>query len=225
MNADVRDTFDRLAAECDELKLRIIPGYRRIQDMALRYAGTPSSILEPGCGTGQSAAMLLERNPGAEYTAIEFSARMRELARARLAAHGDRVRLVDQDLNSSLPSGRFDLVVSLFAIHHVEDKARLFRQVFDRLRSGGRLVFADITIARDPSLERAFLDGWIEFMREAGLGDGVIFGVLEDHRMNDLPEPCERQLEFLRTAGFTPVEVVWSLEKFVLMVASKGETA
>jgi hypothetical protein len=33
-----RDTFDRLASEYDELKLRVIPGYRQVQDLALRYA-------------------------------------------------------------------------------------------------------------------------------------------------------------------------------------------
>ena len=29
-----RDTFDRLASEYDKLKLRVIPGYRQVQDLA-----------------------------------------------------------------------------------------------------------------------------------------------------------------------------------------------
>lgn len=29
MQHDSRDTFDRLAGECDELKLRVIPGHRQ----------------------------------------------------------------------------------------------------------------------------------------------------------------------------------------------------
>ena len=33
-----RETFDRLASEYDELKLRVIPGYRHVRDLALRYA-------------------------------------------------------------------------------------------------------------------------------------------------------------------------------------------
>ena len=49
-----RDTFDRLASEYDELKLRVIPGYRQVQDLALRYASAHFNrrVLELGCGTG-----------------------------------------------------------------------------------------------------------------------------------------------------------------------------
>ena len=54
-------------------------------------------------------------------------------------------------------------VISFFAIHHVDDKGRLFREVFDRLSPGRGLVFADITVAADPHLESSFLDGWIDF--------------------------------------------------------------
>ena len=38
-----RDTFDRLASEYDELKLRVIPGYRQVRDLALRYASAHRS--------------------------------------------------------------------------------------------------------------------------------------------------------------------------------------
>jgi tRNA (cmo5U34)-methyltransferase len=223
MDSTVRDTFDELASEYDELKLKIIPGYRQVQEVALRESALEGTdrVLELGCGTGEWAEMFLERHPNAEYQAIEFSAKMRELAAARFAALGDRVEIIDQDLNSPLPGGAFDLVVSFFAIHHVEDKERLFRELFDRLRPGGRLIFADITIAADPDLEQSFLDGWVAFMRESDLEEERIAGVLGDHRENDLPEPAERQLVYLRSVGFAPAEVIWSRGKFVLMCAKK----
>jgi ubiquinone/menaquinone biosynthesis C-methylase UbiE len=52
---DVRATFDRLATEYDELKLRVIPGYRQVQDLAVRYASRQpcERVLELGCGTGR----------------------------------------------------------------------------------------------------------------------------------------------------------------------------
>jgi tRNA (cmo5U34)-methyltransferase len=222
MDSTVRDTFDRLASEYDELKLRIIPGYRRIQEMALRYCTGATRVLELGCGTGEWAAKFLEKNPDAEYHAIEFSAKMRALAAARLSAHGDRFRLIDQDLNAPLPAGPFDLVVSFFAIHHVEDKGRLFREVFECLSPGRRLVVADVTVAAVPDLESSFLDGWITFMREAGLEEERIPRVLDDHRQNDLPVPVAQLLSSLRNAGFETAEVVWSWEKFALLYARKG---
>jgi ubiquinone/menaquinone biosynthesis C-methylase UbiE len=110
--AGSRDTFDRLASEYDELKLRVIPGYRLVQDLALRYASAHSGqrVLELGCGTGEWALAFLRNHPEADYVALEFSPNMRDLASTRLAAHRTRLQLLDQDIDASLPEGPFDLV-------------------------------------------------------------------------------------------------------------------
>lgn len=218
-----RDTFDRLASEYDELKLRVIPGYRQVHDLALRYASATrrQRVLELGCGTGEWALAFLRNHPEADYAGVELSPNMRDLAAARLAAYRTRMRLLDQDLNASLPEGPFDLVVSFFAIHHVENKQRLVHDVFASLASGGLFLYADITIARDPVLERSFLEGWVDFMHGAGLDAERIPHVLADHRENDIAEPSSTQLSYLRAAGFAPAEVIWSWEKFALFYAAK----
>src|SRR5687768_2032453 len=132
-----RDTFDRLASEYDELKHRVIPGYRQVQDLALRYASANPSqrVLELGSGTGEWALAFFRHHPEADYVAVEFLPNMRDLASTRLATYKTRLQLLDQDLNASLPKGLFDLVVSFFAIHHVENKQRLVHDVFASLVS------------------------------------------------------------------------------------------
>jgi cyclopropane fatty-acyl-phospholipid synthase-like methyltransferase len=218
-----RDTFDRLASEYDELKLRVIPGYRQVQNLALRYAGANprQRVLELGCGTGEWASVFFRNHPAAEYVAVEFSPNMRRLASTRLSAYSSRLELLDQDLNASLPEGPFDLIVSFFAIHHVENKQRFVQDVFASLAPGGLFLYADITIAPDPGLERSFLDGWVAFMHGAGLDTERIPHVLADHRENDIAEPSSTQLSYLRAAGFAPAEVIWSWEKFALFYAAK----
>jgi tRNA (cmo5U34)-methyltransferase len=220
---DVRDTFDRLASEYDELKLRVIPGYRQVQELVLRYASAKRRrrVLELGSGTGEWAAAFLRQDPTAEYVAVEFSSNMRDVASTRLASLGSRVQLLDQDLNASLPAGPFELVVSFFAIHHVENKQRLAQNVFAALEASGLFLYADITIAPDPDLERSFLDGWVAFMGGAGLEPERIPHVLADHRDNDLPEVASTQLAYLREAGFAPAEVIWSWEKFAVFYAAR----
>ena len=218
-----RDTFDRLASEYDELKLRVIPGYRHVQDLALRYASANprQRVLELGCGTGEWASVFFRNHPQVDYVAVEFSPNMRHLASTRLSAHRTRLQLLDHDLNASLPEGPFDLIVSFFAIHHVQNKQRLVQDVFASLAPSGLFLYADITIASDPVLERLFLDGWVAFMHGAGLDTERIPHVLADHRDNDIAEPSSTQLSYLRAAGFAPAEVVWSWEKFALFYAAK----
>jgi len=215
--------FDRLANEYDELKLRVIPGYRQVQDLALRYASANprQRVLELGCGTGEWASAFLRKHQTADYVAVEFSSNMRDLASTRLSSLSARVRLLDQDLNAPLPEGPFELVVSFFAIHHVENKQRLMENVFASLAAGGLFLYADITIGPDPELERSFLDGWVAFMQGAGLEPERIPYVLADHRENDLAESASTQLSYLAAAGFAPAEVVWSWEKFAVFYAAK----
>jgi tRNA (cmo5U34)-methyltransferase len=219
----VRDTFDRLASEYDELKLRVIPGYRQVEDLALRYANAAARkrVLELGCGSAEWAATFLRNQPTANYVAVEFSPKMRDLASRRLESYRRRVQLLDQDLNDSLPGGPFDLVVSFFAIHHLEKKQRLVEEVFASLAPGGLFLYADITVAADPALERAFQEGWLAFMLGAGLDPERIPHVLADHRDNDLAESSSTQLSYLRAAGFTPAEIIWCSEKFVLFYGAK----
>jgi putative AdoMet-dependent methyltransferase len=224
-DSPTRDAFDALASDYDALKLRVIPGYREIQALVDRYAGIPDQpatrVLELGLGTGHWAEQFLASHSQVEYHGIEFSQKMRELAAARLRRFQRRVHLYDLDLNEGLPRGSFDLVASFFAIHHVRDKARLLRDVFGRLAPGGRLLYADITSAPTPALEQLQLDGWADFMRNAGLEEERIPHVLRDHRENDLPETTQRQLTYMHEVGLDGVSVLWSQEKFVLFFGQK----
>jgi SAM-dependent methyltransferase len=143
------------------------------------------------------------------------------LRRTRLSSYGTRFRLLNHDLNGSLPEGPFDLVVSFFAIHHVVNKQRLVENVFASLAPGGLFLYADITVAEDPGLERSFLHGWVAFMMGAGLDAERMSHVLADHRDNDLPESTSTQLSYLRAAGFAPAEVIWCQEKFAVFYAAR----
>lgn len=94
--------------------------------------------------------------------------------------------------------------------------------MFASLAFGGLFLYADITIAPDPGLERLFLDGWGAFMLGAGLDTERIPHVLADHRDNDIAELSSTQLSYLRAAGFAPAEVICSWEKFALFYAGKA---
>ena len=77
-------------------------------------------------------AIALEQSPEATAVGLDFSEPMLELARARFAGN-DSVTLVAHDLSEPLPDlGTFDLVISGYAIHHLEDarKIAIYREAF-----------------------------------------------------------------------------------------------
>ncbi len=168
---------------------------------------TPTRLLDLGCGDGRLAALALEARPGiTEVVAVDRSPAMLERAAARF--HEDRrVEVLARDLAEPLrPLGTFDVVVSGFAIHHLEDEAKmgLFAEVGRQLRPGGFFANLEVVASSTPELHRRFL---------AAVG-----------RDGDDPEdrlaPAEDQAEWMRAAGLSRVHCLWRWRAFALLVAS-----
>jgi SAM-dependent methyltransferase len=96
-------------------------------------------LLDAGCAAGEHAAWLVEA--GATVTALDASAAMIALARARL---GSRAKMVCADLAQPLPfaDGSFDMVLSSLTLHYLEDWQPTLREFARVLRAGGRLLIS-----------------------------------------------------------------------------------
>jgi len=166
---------------------------------------TPARVLDLGCGDGRLAGLVLDARPSVtSVVAADRSAPMLEQAEARFV--GDpRVVVVRHDLEDAVAfDGPFDVIVSGFAIHHVEDarKRSLFRELRDALAPGG--LFANLEVVRSSTARRHE-----EFLAAIG-------------RTADDPEDrlaaVDRQLEWMRAAGFEDVECIWRWRGFALLV-------
>ena len=164
----------------------------------------PRTVLDLGTGDGRLAALVLEERPSVEEVlAVDCSPPMLERARARFA--GDpRVRVDTWDLRDPISSfGAFDLVVSGFAIHHLEDgrKQELYREVAGLLRPGGSFLNLEVVASATPERHAEFL---------------VAIGRTADD-VEDRLSPVEDQLAWLRAAGLTNVDCLWRWRGFAVL--------
>lgn len=106
------------------------------------------SILDLGSGTGETAIAVLKRHPEASLVGVDSSGEMRSIARRRLPSE----TFIVSRLEDPLPSGLFDVIVSAFAIHHLdgEQKAELFNRVASALSPGGRFAMLDVVVPSEP---------------------------------------------------------------------------
>ena len=172
--------------------------------------GDARRILDLGTGDGRLLALLRIDRSNMFGVGLDFSEIMLEAARNRFADDDERIELVRHDLTEPLPTlGRFDAVVSSFAIHHLEHerKRALYSEVFDLLEPGG--VFANLEHVASPThrLHLAFF---------AAIGEPI-----EDEDPSDRLLDVETQLGWLRELGFDDVDCYWKWLEMALLVGLK----
>lgn len=147
-------------------------------------AGQARCVLELGSGPGFLAKHLLDALPHLSYTALDFSAPMHAMARARLGGAAERVQFVERSFKD--PSwveglGPFDHVVTHQAVHELRHKRHalgLHQQVRSVLAPGGRYLVCD------------------HFAGDGGMSDDQLYMSVEEQRLA------------LREAGFARVAPV-----------------
>jgi len=166
-------------------------------------------VLDLGTGDGRLLALLKRDHPEIVGVGVDFSEVMLAAARKRFA-RDERAKLIQHDLAEPLPAlGRFDAVISSFAIHHLEHdrKRSLYSEVFDLLRPGG--VFANFEHVASPThrLHLAFF---------AAIGEPI-----EDEDPSDRLLDVQTQLEWLRALDFDDVDCYWKWLEMALLMGVK----
>ncbi|MFN2428062.1 MAG: methyltransferase domain-containing protein [Candidatus Binatia bacterium] len=103
-------------------------------------------VLDAGCGVG-GASLDIARTTGAHVLGVTISKLQVDLAseRARVAGLGDFARFELADCSTHLPLGdaSVDVVVTIEAACHFDDKPNFLRECRRVLKPGGRLVGSD----------------------------------------------------------------------------------
>src|SRR5579863_2112949 len=171
-------------------------------------------VLDLGTGDGRLLALVktastegetAKDRPGkVEAVAVDFSPAMLDAARKRFAGDSS-VTVVAHNLDHLLPAlGRFDAVVSCFAIHHLlhERKRTLYAEIYGLLNPGA--VFCNLEHVTSPTARLHE-----EFLRCLGNTPET-----EDpsNKLLDL----ETQLQWLREIGFADVDCHWKWRELAL---------
>ncbi|HET8901335.1 MAG TPA: methyltransferase domain-containing protein, partial [Holophagaceae bacterium] len=96
----------------------------------------PSTVVDLGCGPGNSTELLARRWPGARVTGVDSSAEM--LASARKAL--PEVAWVQADVASWEPEAPADLIFANAVLHWLTDHEMLLRRLMGCLAPGGALA-------------------------------------------------------------------------------------
>jgi len=179
-----------------------------------QYAFT---FLDLGAGTGAASRAILGLHPRSTAILADFSAEMRGAGEQEMQPFGGRYRYVDFDMSTgrwpaAIPAA-LDAVVTSMCVHHLPDdrKQGLFAEILNHLVPGGWYLNYDPVSALDRVVEATW----------ERVNDRDYPGAA-GKRLHRTPQqqarydnhvryiiPLDRQLAYLRSAGFRGIDVYW----------------
>lgn len=192
---------------------RQVPGFRDMQRMAAillaESAGESAHILVLGAGGGLELRSFADLQPGWQFTGVDPSPRMLELAAEVVGPHAARVSLHKGYIDDA-PEGPFDGATCLLVLHFLQpqDRLRTLIALRARLRPGAPLVIAHHSI---PQADREiWLDRYAAFSAASGNpADRARDGARKIGRELPLLTPEEDEA-LLREAGFERIGLFYA---------------
>lgn len=160
-----QEFFDRHARDWDSMHVDLLnlPDYKsKLLDMV----PTGGLLVEVGVGTGSLLPLLADK--GERMLGLDHSPSMISLARESVASHRltDRVEVRLAEMNHlPLADCSASTVVLNQVLHHAEQPAEVFREIYRVLEPDGTLVIADLARHEHDWARERLADQWLGFRR------------------------------------------------------------
>jgi len=173
----------------------------------------PVAILDLGCGDVSPIQPMLEELDVRLYCGVDKSETALSKAEVKLASLGLPSRVYLGDLLDTLRTltGRFDVIVASFSLHHLQT-AEAKKQVLEECRRildpAGLVAIIDVFHTEDETREE-YLRRWVAFAKKSYEAlDQLEMTSLVDHaQSNDFPESLSTYQFIGRAAGYGKFEV------------------
>ncbi len=183
------------------------------------------NVLELGVGTGLTSEKIFKIIPKVHLVAVDFSKTMLDGARKRLSGYD--VKYIEGDyseLNFRTNLGtNFDIVMSVIGIHHQNDfgKKELFKKIYDCLNDDGIFIFGDLVTFKDKREAERNDKRHHEYLILNAEDEKSLKEWVHHHKFLNLLAPVEDQIEWLKEAGFSSVEIKFKKYNTCLILAKK----
>jgi tRNA (cmo5U34)-methyltransferase len=196
-----------------------------------------NTVMDLGCGDGILGHAVLEMNPKAKATFIDFSEPLLKMAMKRLIDSGYKVDFVKLDYGlkdwtlALPPKITFDVIVSGFSIHHQPDarKKEIYSEIFGLLNPGGLFLNLEHVLPGSEKLTEISDDMFIEkiYEQETKTGGNKSRERLAAEYMQrpdkdaNILAPIESQCQWLREIGYLNVDCYFKIFELGLFGGQK----
>lgn len=215
------DMLDRSIPNIEDMRRAVTESAEWLLD---RHGVSGGHVVDLGTSRGDALGGLLDRvGIRAEYTGLEVSEPMLQVARERFSGWGSTVRIVEHDLREGYPGGLRPAaaILSVLTLQFVpvNYRQRLLRGVHQGIEPGGGLVLVEKVLGASADLDDLEVALYHDLKARNGYAREAIDrkalaleGVL-------VPMTAAFNEDLLRQAGFDSVDVIWAWGPFRAWVA------
>lgn len=223
---DIKEQFAQVAKNYDSQRELLIPCFKEFYSAGLPFIKSlthAKKVLDIGAGTGLFSQFVYEVNPDLEFTLIDLSDDMLQVARERFRGKKN-FEFIELDFSKGALPGKYDLIISALAIHHLEDedKAKLYKNVYQALNGGGLFINADQVTGRSLLFDSLYKYYWRETVSHSGLDHDALVQAFERTKLDKFA-PLEVQLKMLEKAGFNEAACIYKNMSFAVFGGFRDE--
>jgi SAM-dependent methyltransferase len=151
-----RQFYQAFADQFSATRMRLQPGVKRI----LAALAPDARLLDLGCGNGELWQILQASDFKGDYTGLDFSTELIDIAQSR--TNSQHARFIQADLSqdgwdASLAKDGFDAVLAFAVLHHLPGQALrlgILKQVRRLLINGGHFYHSEWQFLNSPRLRK-----------------------------------------------------------------------
>ncbi len=216
---DVKQQFGNVSKKYDSQRKYLIPcfdDFYRAGLPLIKSVANAKTVLDIGAGTGLFSQFVYEQNPHLHFTLADISDPMLSVARTRFQGR-DNFDFIELDLATDKIPGKFDIIISGLAIHHLTDadKQKLYTNIYAALNEGGLFINADQVTGRTMLFDSLYKYQWRETVSHSGLEHDALIQAFERTKLDRLA-PLEKQLKMLEKASFNEVDCFYKNLSFAV---------
>jgi ubiquinone/menaquinone biosynthesis C-methylase UbiE len=221
----IKEQFNFIAEKYDNHRRCFIPSFDDfyISSVSLlkQYKTDFISIVDLGAGTGLLTKVIYDLFPNANYTLIDVSKDMLNIAKDRFKGLNN-FDFLEGNFSENIPINNCDLICSALSIHHLENdmKEKLYKKIYGKLSKNGCFINLDQFIVKSNKINNLYNSWWYEYINNSGITQEEKEAWLERKKL-DKENTIEETISLLEKCGFENIECIYRFMKFGVIIAIK----
>ena len=218
---------DEVAGVFDDMLLRSVPFYKEnlnLQiDILKNFLQPNDKIIDLGSSTGTFLIELSKKIDNLNLIGLDSSDAMIKKSIQKAKAFNSNAKFIKTDfLDYDLSNSK--AIIANYTIQFIRPlkREKLIQKIYDSLNNDGIFLMSEKLITENKKLNKIMIDIYYEYKKQKGYSEYEIAAKREALENVLIPYTMQENIEMLKNAGFSDIDVIFRWNNFATFIAFKN---